>query len=148
MIKKSILPWRIPPDSSLSAALLLLFRNEKKSQNKKMSRYRVPIPYLQNLSTLLSMSYVDKFCRVGEFHSLHHYTALRCVGNCLPSTMRNMQNEVPKYVISACGRATMCEKKVAWQLPNKKSPDTEVPRLDASVGTDDLCLKGIIQSPA
>ena len=121
MIKKSILPWRIPPDSSLSAALLLLFRNEKKSLNQKMSRFRVPIPYLQNLSTLFSMSYVDKFCRVGEFHSHHHYTALLWIGNCLPSSVRNMQSDVNKYVISACGWATLCIKK---QLGNcqQKSP--------------------------
>lgn len=56
----------IPPDSSLSAALLLLFRNEKKFTNQKMSRFRVPIPYLQNLAALFSMSYVAKFCRVQD----------------------------------------------------------------------------------
>lgn len=65
--KKSILPRRIPPDSSLSAALLLLFCNEKKFTNQKMSRFRVPIPQLQNLAVLLSMSYVAKFCRVQDF---------------------------------------------------------------------------------
>lgn len=133
MIKKSILPWRIPPDSSLSAALLLLFRNEKKSLNQKMSRFRVPIPYLQNLSTLFSMSYVDKFCRVGEFHSLHHYTALLWIGNCLPSSVRNMQSDVFKYVISACGRASLCEKIQLGNCQTKKPRDLEVPRQSVKI---------------
>ena len=61
------------------------------------------------------MSYVDKFCRVGEFHSLHHYTALLWIGNCLPSSVRNMQSDVFKYVISACGRATLCNLAIAKQ---------------------------------
>lgn len=66
-LKNPFSPGEYPPDSSLSAALLLLFRNEKKFPYQKMSRFRVPIPYLQNLAALFSMSYVAKFCRVKDF---------------------------------------------------------------------------------
>lgn len=74
------------------------------------------------------MSYVDKFCRVGEFHSLHHYTALLWIGNCLPSSVRNMQSDVFKYVISACGRASLCRKKQLGNCQTKKSSMHHAPR--------------------
>nr|DAT42016.1 MAG TPA: hypothetical protein [Caudoviricetes sp.] len=55
-------------------------------------------------------------------------------------------NHVNDFVLSLVGGYA---KREHGNCQKQKTPrDCEVPRLGASVGADDLCLKGVIQSPA
>lgn len=114
---------RIPPDSSLSAALLLLFRNEKKFPNQKMSRFRVPIPYLQNLAVLLSMSYVAKFCRVQDFRlcsTTPPYAETAIASPRQSGICRAMSTSM--WFRLAVGRP--CVRKSSLAIAKQKSPET------------------------